>query len=80
MLDIARMEAIPAGANPFNYDLFNMGTRIGKNIMIMHGNHKTERCDYIIIVDMETGERYRMSFSAAGQKQSLPERIMNGLT
>ncbi len=57
------LEAIPAGDNPFWHDGFNMGTQMGKDVMIMHVNHSTEECNYLIIVNMKTGERMKVRFS-----------------
>ncbi|MCI4435803.1 MAG: hypothetical protein JHC33_03210 [Ignisphaera sp.] len=46
--------------NPFHYDMWNMGTPMGKNLMIMHSHHASEVCESIILVNLETGERVRI--------------------
>lgn len=53
-----------APINPFMQDHYNMGTRLGNNIMIMHGNHDNEICKYLIIVDLITGERKKVTFDS----------------
>jgi len=55
------MPSFPPNSNPFNHDLFHMGTKLGNNCMIMHSNHTTEKCDYLIIVNTVTGERLRVA-------------------
>jgi hypothetical protein len=50
----------PEDNNPFNHDFFNMGTRMGSNLMIMHSHHDTDVCESIILVNLETGERVRI--------------------
>jgi len=54
------MESIPAGENPFHHDAYNMGTRMGKNIMVMHHSHNSETARYIILVNTDTGARVRI--------------------
>lgn len=49
--------------NPFLQDLSNMGTQLGKNVMIMHANHDTQICDHLIIVNLKTGERQKLIIS-----------------
>ena len=50
----------PPDVNPFLYDIFNMGTPIGNNVWIMHRNHTTEKTEYFIITNVETGERVKV--------------------
>ena len=54
---IFEKENIPAGDNPFIHDTFNMGTIIGTNLVVMYKNHPSEKCDYLVIVNTNTGER-----------------------
>jgi hypothetical protein len=56
-MKITKLPSFPPGDNPFNHDFFNMGIRVGKNIMIMMGNHAHEQCKYVILVNTETGKR-----------------------
>lgn len=55
----------PPGENPFLHDSHNMGTRMGKDLVLMHGNHDTEDCKYLIFVNTKTGKRFRMEFAGA---------------
>lgn len=55
----------PADCNPFCHDAFHMGTRLGKDLMVMHANHDTEDCKYLIFVNTKTGERFRMEFEGS---------------
>lgn len=54
-----------AEANIFEQDAYHMGTRMGKNVMILHPNHDSEICKYLIIVDITTGESKKVSFEKA---------------
>lgn len=40
-----------------------MGTRVAKNVMIMHPTHDTELAGYIIVVNTLTGERLKVSLA-----------------
>jgi hypothetical protein len=60
MPTIEELESIPAESNPFHHDLYNMGTQMGKDLMIMHGNHSSEDCEYLILVNTKTGRRFRI--------------------
>ena len=57
------LEPNPPNSNPFYHDLFHMGTRLGKNCVIMHENHTTEECKYLIIVNTITGERTKVELN-----------------
>lgn len=62
MIKVERMDNIEPG-NPFHSDLFHVGTKIGTNCMIMHRSlSEKEREKYIIVVNMETGERVLIRF------------------
>ncbi len=50
----SRMLYTPAGANPFHYDSYSMGTAIGQFITIMYDNYAKDR---FYIHDKRTGER-----------------------
>lgn len=56
-------EPFPPHSNPFQHDYFHMGTPIGNNIMIMHRAHNHQKADYMIIVNIETGERIILYFN-----------------
>lgn len=54
-MEVQRIGSIPPDSNPFNYDAYRMGTRLGTNVIVMHSNHGNEVCDYLIIVYTITG-------------------------
>lgn len=58
-MKVTTLESINPG-NPFHSDAVHMGTYIGKNCAVMMLNHAHQECKYIIVVDMETGERIRV--------------------
>jgi len=43
--------------NPFLEDFYNMGTSIGKNVMILHDNHTDKECTQFVVVNRRTGDR-----------------------
>ena len=55
------MENFPPG-NPIHHDGFNMGTRMGSNLMLMYGNGSKEECKYLILVNPQNGKRLRIRF------------------
>ena len=55
------MKSIPAQGNPFQYDLFHMGYTLGTNLIVMFPNHPNQECPYIIINNLETGERIKIA-------------------
>ena len=56
-MNVKALGSFPPDSNPFNHDLYHMGTEIGKNVIVMYANHPGEQCDYLIVVNRETGER-----------------------
>ena len=56
---VYEIESITPG-NPFLSDLFNMGTQIGTNLIAMMKNHQSEKCEYLILVNMITGKRIKI--------------------
>jgi hypothetical protein len=48
--------------NPFHQDIINMGTRLGKNVIVMHQNHDNDEAKFLTIVNTKTGERMRITF------------------
>ena len=58
---------MPPGENPFKHDYFSMGTTVAKNVMIMHPSHDSQRAGEIYIVNIETGERVRVTFMEEDQ-------------
>jgi hypothetical protein len=55
------MSPIAPNSNPFHYDAFHMGQYVGKTICIMYANHSIN--DYIIVVNIPTGERTKLIFN-----------------
>jgi hypothetical protein len=62
MIKIDEIESIPPKENPFLHDLVNMGTRLGTNLMVMYENFEDQKAPFLIVVNMETGERVRLVF------------------
>lgn len=62
MITFKEMSSFPPEENPFCHDLCNMGVRLGNNVMVMYRNHDHEICEYLIIVNTETGERMKVFF------------------
>lgn len=56
-----KLESFPANSNPYHHDIYNMGQDLGENLHMMFGNHATEKCKYIILIDTKTGERTRIN-------------------
>jgi hypothetical protein len=61
-MEIETLESFPAGGNPSLYDKFHMGTYVSSNVLIMHKTFEHERADYIIICNVETGQRIKVRF------------------
>jgi hypothetical protein len=60
-MKMIEIEAIKPG-NPFLSDFSNMGIQLGTNIMAMMMNHPSEKMNWVVLVDMETGKRVRIDF------------------
>lgn len=60
-----KINSFPPKSNPFHHDTFNMGTQIAANITIMHRSHTSEKAEYLIIVNTDTGERLRIDIETA---------------
>ena len=46
-------------------DFYHMGQKLGSNVEILFATHRSERMEYLIVVDIETGESVRLSFKRA---------------
>lgn len=55
------MPEFPPNSNPYRYDLFSMGTPVGRNFMIMHGSHNPK--DRLIVVHIPSGKRFSLDFT-----------------
>lgn len=62
MIQVSKMTPISPG-NPYASDAFHIGTTIGKNVTIMYSNFPDDICNYIIVVNTDTGKRVKISFS-----------------
>jgi len=51
-----------APGDPFQTDHYNMGRRLGTNVMVMYDTFPGDRMRYLIIVDTETGKRLVIDF------------------
>lgn len=58
--EVEQLADIPASSNPFHHDLYNMGQKFGKNLLLMFGNYDTEHCGYLILVNTDTGKRIKI--------------------
>ena len=80
MIETEKMKDIPAG-NPFLYDQYHMGQYMGKNVCVMYGNHDNENQPYIIVCNMDTGERIKLHFALPctedAQKHERGSRFVN---
>lgn len=56
----------PGTLNPFRQDLTHMGTNLGTNVVTMFPHHDNTHQPYIILVDVTTGERLKVSFPSKG--------------
>lgn len=65
MINIEHLDPIPANDNPFKHDLYNMGTSLGTNCIVMHSNFSRDECPYLIVINKETGERVRLTLKGA---------------
>ena len=61
-MKINELESFPPDVNPFCFDAYNMGTSIGKNVVIMYDKHPNQVAEYLIIVHKPTGKRIRVTF------------------
>jgi hypothetical protein len=62
MIRAEKMQSIAPG-NPFLSDVSNMGVSLGKNVMAMMSNHRDQHMDWVILVNMQSGERILVRFS-----------------
>jgi hypothetical protein len=46
--------------NPFNYDAYHMGQKMGKDHYIMFPNHNTEELRYMVLIDTRTGNKVKI--------------------
>jgi len=69
---LKQIDSFPPGC-PYDYDGFNMGQSIGKDLIMMFGNHADAECRYVIFCDTKTGKRFKVTF----QQEETTRRIMS---
>ena len=72
-IQLVELPSFPPG-NPFLHDLSNMGTPIGKDLLLMHANHPDGECRFLILCNEATGERVKLdlrAFMRLGPTESL---------
>ena len=62
-VEVEELESYPKDSNVFHHDLWNMGTRLAKDHMIMHSFHPGEELQPFQIVNTITGERVRITIT-----------------
>lgn len=63
LVEVVELDNLPPGSNPFHHDAFSMGTPMGSNLLLMHGNHPSEKCGYLILINPFNGCRLRINLS-----------------
>jgi len=61
IINMKKIDPIPPGSNPFDNDWYNMGTKIGKDLIMMYANHPHQQMKYMILVDIKTGDRFKIN-------------------
>ena len=61
-MKIEKIDSYPKNINPFVIDLDSLGTKLGSNVTLMHMNFPSDKCEQLIVVSTETGERLKISF------------------
>ena len=63
-LTLTEVPGIPAGANPFRHDHFNMGSDLVRGWMVMHEGFGSPdwptNLSYLILVNTNTGQRFHI--------------------
>lgn len=72
-MKVTQLSDLPANSNPFLHDSFNMGTKLGKDTVVMHKNFPDQECPYLIICDVSTGKRLRVDFTEVTDETPIPE-------
>lgn len=66
---VESLSEFPAGENPFNHDFFLMGQYLGTNVLAMFERFDHEFQPYIILHDITTGQRMRITFAVPAVKE-----------
>lgn len=62
-IHVQEVESIPPGANPFNHDLWRMGTPIDKDLILMYSNSRPDQITHVVLVNTKTGRRFDLDIS-----------------
>lgn len=62
---VKQLASFEPNTNPYWEDTYRMGMALGSNIEVMHAQHPSEVCKYIILVDRISGQRIRVDFKNA---------------
>lgn len=57
-MKIKRLRSLPPGSNPFDHDLFQMGSQVAPNLLVMYSGHGS--LGQVDLVNPVTGERVRI--------------------
>lgn len=74
MIDIVQLEPFPQG-NPFLHDNYHMGVTIGTNVVVMMANHQDKECPYLIVCNLESGERIRLEFKDSAHALAIAKTV-----
>lgn len=62
---VRELPSIPAGANPFHYDCFSMGTDLPRGWLVMHAGYDDNTgFEDMYLVNQTTGQRINIEFEA----------------
>lgn len=75
---IKQLTSFPAGQNPFWHDSYHTGVPLGRNVVAMNtlGGH-SQHLDYVILVDLNTGQRIKISFAPEPTPSPVREHALN---
>jgi hypothetical protein len=69
-MQLESLPSFPAGENPFYYDAVRMGEHLGTNVLVMFDKFpRTDFQPYIILHDITTGQRLRITFAVPAVKE-----------
>lgn len=60
--ELLALDSYPPNSNPLMIDLYHMGQTVGKDLAMLHANHPSEPCNYLIFVNTKTGKRVKVKF------------------
>ena len=71
-IKVEEVESYPPNCNPFNQDLFHMGSQITGNWMAMYKEHiarkpEDDEAQYMYLINTKTGRRFRLDLSEANK-------------